>query len=195
MAHHIDTEELKNRIANGDYAALNELYRLYYKKLRLYGMQFSPKLLSLSVEDSIQELFLWITKNHQQLGKVDNLEVYLFSALKRNVYQDIHKTKSRKNLRVLYSIYTAADSHEISDESKIIESEDRHRDKQLVDRLLEALPSKQREVIYLRNYINMSYKEIADVMNLSEQVVRNYGYRAMEKLKNQTVVKKSIKGG
>ena len=195
MAQQPDIEKLKNLIARGDSTALNDLYRRYYKKLKLYGMQFSPKLMSLSVEDSIQELFFWITKNHQQLSEVDNLEVYLFSALKRNVYQDIHKGKSRKNLRVLYSASSTSESHESSDESKIIETESRHLDKQLVHRLLESLPAKQKEVIYLRNYVNMSYKEIGDVMNLSEQIVRNYGYRAMQNLKKQLVIRTSTKEG
>ena len=54
-----------------------------------------------------------------------------------------------------------------------------------VTNLLESLPPNQKEVIYLRNYINMSYAEIAQVMNLSEQVVRNYAYRAMTKLRAQ----------
>ena len=53
-------------------------------------------------------------------------------------------------------------------------------------KILNALPPNQKEVIYLRNYVNMSYREIAQVMDLSEQVVRNYGYRAIQKLRTQT---------
>lgn len=110
----------------------------------------------------------------------------MFSALKSNIYQDIYKGQSRKNLMVLYSNSIKSHPHESSTESKIIESENRKHDKQLVSQLLEALPEKQKEVLYLRNYVNMSYKEIATVMDLSEQVVRNYGYRALQKLKAQS---------
>ncbi len=195
MAQQVDITALKNRIANGDVNALNELYRCYYRKLKLYGTQFSPKLISLSVEDLIQDLFLWIAKNHKQLNEVDNLEVYLFSALKRNIYQDIHKGQSRKNLLVLYSNSAQTKSHETSEESKIIDSENRHLDKQLVHRLLAHLPDKQREVIYLRNYVNMSYKEIGEVMNLSEQIVRNYSYRAMQSLKSKSTPDSYIQEG
>ena len=147
------------------------------------------------MEDLIQDLFLWIAKNHKQLNEVDNLEVYLFSALKRNIYQDIHKGQSRKNLLVLYSNSAQTKSHETSEESKIIDSENRHLDKQLVHRLLAHLPDKQREVIYLRNYVNMSYKEIGEVMNLSEQIVRNYSYRAMPSLKSKSTPDSYIQEG
>ena len=195
MDRQIDIAALKNRIAEGDLTAMNQLYQAYFQKLKLYGVQFSPQLISLSVDDTIQELFLWIAKNHQQLHEVDNLEVYLFSALKRNIYQDIHKGKSQKNLLVLYSNANDPDSHETSEESKMIESENQHLDKQLVKRLMDNLPNKQREVIYLRNYVNMSYKEIGEVMQLSEQIARNYGYRAMQSLRNQSSHKTYRKEG
>ncbi len=196
MTNDSEIQILKKRIAEGDFGALNLLYRRYYRKLKLYGIKFSPKLSSLSVEDSIQELFLWISKNHKKLEEIDNLEVYLFSALKTNIYQDIYKSQSRKNLKVLYSNTTTLSAqYENSNESKIIESENKVQDKLLVQQLLDSLPEKQKEVLYLRNYVNMSYKEIADVMDLSEQIVRNYSYRAMQKLKKDSSIKSSRKEG
>lgn len=189
MIQQLDNDELKKRIVRGDTLAINHLYKKYYRKLKLYGTHFSPQLLSLSIDDSIQELFIWITKNHKKLSNVENLEVYLFSALKRNIYQEIQKVKSRKNLLGSYTKANSGDIHEISDESKIIASEKKYHHELFVKNLLNSLPAKQREVVYLRNYVNMTYKEIADTMNLSEQIVRNYSYRAMQKLKENAAVK------
>ena len=184
MSNQPDINVLKERIANGDFDALNFLYRHYYRKLKLYGIRFSPQLSSLSVEDTIQELFLWIFKNPTQLNSIENLEVYLFSALKRNIFQDIYKGQSRKNLMVVYSDNSQNELYENSSETKFIEAETRRYDKSLVKQLLDSLPEKQKEVLYLRTYINMSYREIAEVMGLSEQIVRNYNYRAMQNLKS-----------
>ncbi len=195
MTSSYDIQELKKRISKGDFNALNVLYKLYYRKLTLYGIQFSPQLSSLSVEDTIQELFLWISQNHNHLAEIENLEVYLFSALKRNIYQDIHKVQSRKKLMVLYSYNTTTDTHESSKENKIIDTENSHHNKQVVQQLLSSLPEKQKEVLYLRNYVNLSYKDIAEVMNLSEQIVRNYSYRAMQKLRTQNSIKATRKEG
>lgn len=195
MPRYLDIQELQKRIAEGDFTALNELYRRYYRKLKLYGIQFSPKLSSLSIDDTIQELFLWLSKNHKNLHNIESLDVYLFSALKRNIYQDIHKNQSRKNLMVLYTKNSTRPEHEHSAETNLIRSESLQYNKDLVQNLLETLPSKQKEVLYLRNYINMSYKEIAEVMDLSEQIVRNYSYKAMKKLKNQSALNSKIKEG
>jgi len=180
-------EDLKIKISDGNFEALNELYEYYFKKLKLYGIQFSPKLISFSVEDLIQELFLWMAKNHQKLKEIDNLEVYLFCALKKNIYQEIYKKQNRNNLQNRFLKSTFSNNLESSPESKFIESENKSNENNYVTNLLNTLPPKQKEVLYLRNYINLSYREIATIMNLSEQVVRNYGYRALQKLRTEAV--------
>ena len=180
-------EELKIRISEGDFDGLNELYEFYFKKLKLYGIQFSPKLISFSIEDLIQELFLWMAKNHQKLKEIDNIEVYLFCALKKNIYQEIYKKQNRNKLQNRFLNATYSNQLETSPEFKFIESENKSSENNYVADLLNTLPPKQKEVLYLRNYINLSYREIATIMNLSEQVVRNYGYRALQKLRTEAV--------
>jgi len=180
-------EGLKTRISNGDTAALNILYTYYFKRLKLYGIQFSPKLNTFSIEDLIQELFIWIAKNHKKLKEIENLEVYLFCALKKNIHQEIYKNENRQKLKNRFLKSTNADLLERSPEKKIIESEKTTNENSYVTSLLNTLPPKQKEVLYLRNYINLSYREIATVMNLSEQVVRNYGFRALQKLREKAL--------
>jgi len=92
---------------------------------------------------------------------------------------------------VLYSNTATKIKHESSNEYKILDAEKRRHNKQLIQQLLDSLPEKQKEVLYLRNYTNLSYKDIAEVMNLTEQVVRNYSYRAMQKLRTKTSIKVS----
>ena len=178
-------DSLRIKISEGDFDALDQLYRDYFSKLKLYGLQFAQKLDSYSIDDTIQELFITIAKKHTLLKEVKNLEVYLFSALKQNIYQEISRKENHKKIKNKYFQSTTSNSNEISVERKFIESEDKMNRRNYVTNLLESLPPNQKEVIYLRNYINMSYAEIAQVMNLSEQVVRNYAYRAMTKLRAQ----------
>lgn len=177
------TEELKQQIANGDIEALSLLYGRYYTKLKLYGQQFAPQLESYSIEDSIQELFIWITKNYKKLSSIDNLEVYLFSALKRNAMKDIGSNNRRQSLKDRYLNRQHSETKKPSVEIRYIETENRLENTKYVNQLLDSLPAQQKEVLYLRNYMNMKFKEIAEVMNLTEQVVRNYNYRAIKHLR------------
>lgn len=179
-------EVLKNKILAGDANALGQLYKSYFGKLKAYGFQFSQKLDSFSVDDSIQELFIWIAKNPETLKSVDNLEVYLFSALKQNIYQEISKKEIKKKVRNRFLQYNTTELVEASVEKKIIASQEHANNSTYVYNLLNTLPPNQKEVLYLRNYVNMSHREIAEVMNLSEQVVRNYSYRAIQKLRAKT---------
>ena len=176
---------IKTAIAKGNADALAHLYKLYFSKLKLYGLQFSQKLNTYSVDDTIQEIFIWLAKNPKALKNVDNIEVYLFSALKQNIYQEIHKNEIHKKVKRKFTESNNFPIKEFPIENKIIESEEHTTQTNYISHLLESLPPNQKEVIYLRYYVNMSYREIAQVMDLSEQVVRNYAYRAMQQLRKQ----------
>ena len=54
-----------------------------------------------------------------------------------------------------------------------------------IKRILDGLTPRQREIIYLRFLHQMDYKEIAVIMNLSEQAARNLTHRAMDKLRKE----------
>lgn len=183
MKYSTSTQELKHQIADGKVDALCQLYDRYYVKLKLYGLQFAPKLNSYSIEDTIQELFLWISNNHHKLAKIKNLEVYLFSALKRNAIKEINVANRRSELLDGFFNKSDFDTKEDSAEIRYIEDEYKIYNAKYVTRLLDSLPPKQKEVLYLRNYMNMSFKEIGEVVNLSEQVVRNYNHRAIKHLR------------
>jgi len=181
--HQINIEELKAEMIKGEKASFNQFYKFYYPRLKYYGLQFNLKLSSYSVEDTIQELFMWLYKNHKKLNEIDNLEVYVLSAFKQNIYKEINKTCKKRqglesNLNSL-SVQPAEDSVE----HNYIKIEDANHLSDKANQILEQLPPNQKEVLYLRNYMDMSYKEIAEVMQLSEQVVRNYSYRAIQKLR------------
>ena len=81
---------------------------------------------------------------------------------------------------------TTSDSHENSIEYKLISAEQASSDKSYLESILNSLPPQQKEVLYLRHYIGMCFKEIASVMDLSEQVVRNYSHRALKNIRAQS---------
>jgi RNA polymerase sigma-70 factor (ECF subfamily) len=48
---------------------------------------------------------------------------------------------------------------------------------------LERLSSRQKEIIYLKYYQNLSYEEVSEIMNINYQVARNLLYQAIKSLK------------
>jgi len=172
-------------MVKGEVASFNQFYQFYYPRLKYYGLQFNPKLSSYSVEDTIQELFLWLYKNHKKLQEIDNLEVYLLSAFKQNLYKEMSKTRKKRQGLESSTHSLSIQPLEDSVEQNYIKTEDAKHLTNKANQILEQLPPNQKEALYLRNYMDMSYKEIAEVMQLSEQVVRNYSYRAIQKLRDR----------
>ena len=56
---------------------------------------------------------------------------------------------------------------------------------QLLHRLIATLPEKQRTVLQLRDVEEKSYKEIAEVMGITEDQVKVTLFRARQKVKQQ----------
>ena len=52
-----------------------------------------------------------------------------------------------------------------------------------IRRILEGIPRRQQEIIYLRFYANADADEIARIMNISRQSVYNLLHEALKKLK------------
>ena len=69
------------RFKSGDHEALKVLYTRYYPVLYGYGCKLYGD--TNTADDSIQELFLKLWKNRENLGEVAAVKPYLFKAYRR----------------------------------------------------------------------------------------------------------------
>jgi len=177
---------IQQQIVRGDKKMLALLYRLYNGKLKLYGRQLTSEENWEFLEDIAQELFIWIAKNNHKLDKIDNLEAYLFNSFRTNIFQKIHRNNKLLQYHKKYIAHnqTHLPSEEPSIEGKYILMESRQRKKDWVEKQLNQLPPTHKEVLYLKYFINLNYQQIATIMNVTEQVARNYAYRGMQKFRN-----------
>jgi len=56
---------------------------------------------------------------------------------------------------------------------------------EIVHKLMSQLPAQQREIMELRDIEGMSYKEISDVLQLTEEQVKVYLFRARQRIKKE----------
>ena len=66
---------------------------------------------------------------------------------------------------------------------EFIETESHQQQQKHLLKAIHQLPKRQREIVYLFYYNNLSYKEIASVMSLEVKTVYNQIYTALETLK------------
>ena len=163
----------------GDKEAFAFLYNQYIDILYRYGTKISQE--EGLVKGAIQEVFLDLyLKRKKNKTNPQNLKFYLILALKRNL---IKKLKRNRKLVNDESSNDILFEPEYSIENKIIEQEENAEISLRLNKILNQLPSKQKEVIYLRFNESLEYSEIAILLNISIESVRKQVYRAIKTIR------------
>lgn len=179
--------ELVAKLANGDALAIAQIYKQTYTPLLFFGLQVVGKNQQVLVEETIQELFIWLAKNYRQAGEIHNFEAYLYQSLRRNLIQHLQaiKAKEATRKRFLQAIKATDNTSVASAEKELIDKEQKAINKAILDKQIAELPTYQKEVLYLRFYEDRNYKEIAEILSVNAQVARNYVFRALSVLRKR----------
>jgi len=161
----LDDNELVTRYVDGDETALKALIMRHQRRLFSYIMA-SVKNRELA-EDIFQETFIKVVNtlrsgNYKEEGKflqwimriANNLKIDHF---RRNQRMPIYDNDGS------YDIFDIVQDSDLSVEQKMITGQI-HED---VSRLIKYLPEEQREVLEMRIYHDISFKEIAEKTNVS----------------------------
>jgi RNA polymerase sigma factor (sigma-70 family) len=160
----------------GDREAFATLFRTHYELMYRYGGKFTADYNLL--EDCIQELFieLWQAKTRTPVVSV---RAYLLKSLKYKLLKAYRKSRD------IVPIADEEAMFEWSHESFLIAGEEDDEKKRRVLKALEQLTGRQKEIIYLKYYQNLSYDEVSEIMNINYQAARNLLYQAIRSLKHR----------
>jgi len=173
--------ELWQAFRAGDPRADEYLYRKYVKALYGYGMGLcaDPELVS----DCIQDLFVYLFLHRETLGEVKSTGSYLFASFRRRLLEMI-KQQRRFVSEEGYWPLASGELRDATDSELIQEQTDGER-RQALQVLIDKLPTRQREALYLLYYEKMDYPAVAQVMGLETKTVYNLLYEAMTRLRQQ----------
>lgn len=174
----IDDLTLWNLLVKGDKKALEVLYEKYYSLLLNYGLKCN--LDRELVKDCIQDLFVSLYQNSHIKTTEITVRSYLLKALRNNL---TYKLASQKEENSLPDFAFHIPSNEDLFEQLFPKND---HDLLLANRLMEAisqLSPNQKSILYLRYVKELSYKEIADVMDMNVQSSMNLAGRALTKLR------------
>lgn len=154
----LDDKALWARVMEGDKDALAFIYNTYFPSLYRYGMKLCPD--SNLVKDSIHDLFTGIWLSRERLSATDSIRFYLLASLKRRISRQQGLLNRWADQSVAMPF---AGSHE---EVLIGEQTDKER-KEKLEKVINGLPRRQREILYLRYYEGLDTQETAAIMSLS----------------------------
>ena len=134
-------------------------------------------------EDATQELYFKLWKNKGKIEKYDNVEAYAMMMTK-NYCLDQLKSKRASNLTLVHSNY--------QDENATLQSDVEYRDgANIIKRMMNDLPEKQRMIVQLRDVENYEYHEIAEIMGMEPTAIRVALSRARKALREQFTKKQN----
>ena len=152
----------------GDRDAFSRIYEIFTADLYRYGFNLVRN--KQLVEDCLHELFLHLHVHKSNLGATNNIQFYLYRALRRRLLDALKKVKKFDS-----DEHALDDAHFVveSFESQYIEDQEQIRQQQMVLTELNKLPKRQKEILYLVYMKGLSYQETADVMDISMKSVYN----------------------
>jgi RNA polymerase sigma factor (sigma-70 family) len=167
-------------IMNGDIDAYSGLYKEYYKRFYNYGRKFTTD--TNLIEDSIQEIFLDLWTRREQLSHVESPNFYLYSSFRYVLIKKI-----RQHDKMVFN-QSAEEDVEFSAEHLIVS---RELDEELQVKLqnaIKTLTGRQLEAIFLRFYENLSYPEVAAILNISVKATYKIVARSLLALKEKVLI-------
>jgi len=162
---HTDTE-LVQLLSEGDELAFNTLYKRYVQGL----LRFANKSIfnKEDCEEIVQETFVELWAGREQFGQVTNVTAYLFSIIRYKIVHYIRFHMARQKYAAHYHLFAQVYNTSSS------EQDNADRVGSFLDNALQGLPNRCQTAFRLRLSEDLSYKEIAERMEISVKTVEKY---------------------
>ncbi|MND50656.1 ECF RNA polymerase sigma factor SigW [compost metagenome] len=170
-----DDKELILFLKEGDQAAFTEIYNRYWASMysHVYKMLRSQE----ESKDLLQDMFSSLWLKAADIDEQTKLSGYLYLSARNRVFNLIQRNKVKND-------YLASVAQFISEAGT--ETMERLDEKDLINAIeseIQNLPPKMREIFELSRKANLTHKEIAEKLNISDQTVRKQVQNALRILK------------
>jgi len=142
-----------------------QLYDAYENKM--YGIAYSILNNVEQAEDAVQDAFIKLIPHISTIQRIESLKTKrLVVYTIKNIAIDLY----RRNRKETELFTKEVEEKVISENQNGVSSVKTIEDRYMITQLLSKLPEKYREIIQYRCFYELSYKEIASLLNISEDV-------------------------
>ena len=183
-----DDAQIWESFLKGSEKSFKQLHQQYYNDLYAYALKISRD--EYIAKNAIQELFVYLWKNKASLNKAKHVRHYLIFSLRRHVIRLLKKEQKHLHLSInnedeAFPVTFSPADILITRETTLI------NEKYVID-ALNQLPPRQREIIYLRYFQDLSMEEIAQILSVNYQSVLNALSRGIKNLRKLLLSQKSL---
>jgi RNA polymerase sigma factor (sigma-70 family) len=178
--------EIWEKLTEDNENAFSLLFKRYYPVMMNYGRSITRH--HYMVSDCIQEVFtdLWMYRNSVVMP--ESVKAYLLSSLRKRIARKLERDRVFSNSTGIEDIEFSV-TFTILDQT--IQDEELTQQTRYLNSLLNQLPPRQQEALYLRYYQQLSIEEIASTMQINYQSAANLIHRSISQLRNLSKVEAS----
>lgn len=168
-------QQLLELLNTGDQSAFAEIYRRYFDLLFIHAdtrLQDKDQ-----ASDTVQDVFIRLWEKRVNLTISTSLSGYLYRAVRNQIFDTIKHEKVAD--KYIDSFYAASQHSPLFADHLIREKQFA----QMIEDEIAALPKRMREVFELRRNENLSNKEIARRMDITESTVADQMKKALKTLR------------
>lgn len=157
----------------------NYVYKAY--KTQLYNYVYKMVNNIAFTEDIVQVVFLKFFENYNSIINRDSSNFWIFKTARNEIY----KHYKNKKIKIDQFNKEDADTLEIASSSNVEIEYELNELYELISKELDSLPVEQKETYILKEYSQLSYKEISVIVGADENVLRKRMFDAKNKLINR----------
>ena len=189
----VPDEELMLRFGEGDRAAFGELVRRHEGPIYRYILRSVNN--QARAEELVQDLFLRVCKAAKRYSSSAKFTTWLYTIARNLCIDNARKSSKRNHLSLDHKeedgkslLERTADVGEQTASSWVLRKEFRAH----LEEALETLPEEQREVFLMRQVGGLKFREIAVIMEVSENTIKSRMRYALESLRGQLAAYKGF---
>lgn len=158
---------IKAGIASGEEYYFGLLYQLYFRKLLSFAQTFFKS--REIAEEIVEDLFIKIWSKREHIMEIQNLNVYLYRAIKNRSINEISRQARQIKTKPLESLTYYQPDTGASTLDHLILAEMM----QSVEITIESLPQRCKQIFKLIREDGLKYKEVAEILNISVNTIDN----------------------
>jgi len=178
-------QELISGLQNGEEPAFKELVTLFQD--RVFNTALGLIAQEAEAEDISQEVFIQVYRSIQQFKGTARLSTWIYRITITKCLEHLRRKRTKKRFGFITNLFGENNQpiYEPGDFNHPGVLKEKKEDAAILFRLIAGLPENQQIAFVLNKVEELSYREIADVLNSSESAVDSLLQRAKQNLRKK----------
>ena len=169
----ISKDEIK-LIKSGDLSQFKSVFLKFWEPLVHFSYRFVKD--TLIAEDIVQDTFMYLWNNLDKIDSDKNFKTYIFTIVKNKSLNHLRHSNIVEDSHEFLKLHI---SEPLTPEEKLSEIELAEQ----ITKAISKLPERCRLIFTMNRFDNLTYKEIAEILEISIKTVETQMSRALKSLK------------